>query len=179
MTSTFRPFQHRPEPVHGVTPTRAVILGIGNTLLTDDGVGVHVARAVQGLVNAGWSRPGLRICDGGTVGLSLLTWIEPQAPLIAIDAAELGAAPGTVAVFTGQAMDQQLAGIKHSAHEVALSDLVQAAWLSGLLPERRALIAVQPEVTSWGLEPTEAVAAAIPEAVEAILKLLESWPDDI
>lgn len=157
---------------------QAVILGIGNTLLTDDGIGVHVAEAVAALARAGWAGHPLRVCDGGTIGLSLLSEIDPAAPLIAVDAMELHAAPGTVATFRGADMDAQLSGIRRSAHEVALSDLIQAAALSGILPARRALVAIQPAETGWGLEPTAAVAAAIPEAVEAILSLLEDWPDD-
>jgi hydrogenase maturation protease len=75
-------------------------------------------------------------------------------------------------------MDRQLAGSKRSAHEVALADLIQAARLSGCAPPRRALVGIQPEVTSWGLEPTPAVAAAIPRAVQCILNLLEEWHDE-
>ncbi len=156
----------------------AVILGIGNRLLTDDGIGVHIAEAVGALAQAGWAGGRLRIRDGGTIGLSLLAEIDPAARLIAVDAMELGAAPGTVALFLGTEMDRALSGIKHSAHEVALSDLIQAAALSDILPRERALIGVQPQETGWGLEPTAAVAAAIPEAVETILTLLEDWPHD-
>jgi hydrogenase maturation protease len=58
-----------------------------------------------------------------------------------------------------------------------LADLMQAAELSGILPARRALVAVQPDVTTWGLAPTPAVAATVPAAVEAILTLLEDWAD--
>lgn len=158
--------------------TSAVILGIGNSLLTDDGIGVHIAQAVTALCDAGWLPPGIRVLDGGTIGLSLLAEIDPNAILIAVDAMELHAAPGALAVFIGRAMDQQLTGNKRFAHEVALADLIQAADLSGILPARRALVAVQPDVTTWGLVPTPAVAATIPSAVEAILTLLEDWADE-
>lgn len=164
-------------PALSLSIAPAVILGIGNTLLTDDGVGVHVAQALAALAEAGWADR-LRIRDGGTIGLSLLAEIDPDAPLIAVDAMELRAPPGSVAVFTGGAMDAALAGVKHSAHEVALGDLIQAAALSGILPARRALVGIQPDVTTWGLTPTAPVAAAIPDAVDAILRLLEDWPDD-
>ena len=116
---------------------RAVVLGIGNSLLTDDGIGVHVAQAVAALCDAGWLPPGIRVLDGGTIGLSLLAEIDPDAILIAVDAMELHAPPGTLAVFTGAAMDRQLTGNKRFAHEVALADLMQAADLSGIWPPRR------------------------------------------
>lgn len=149
----------------------ALVLGIGNSLLTDDGIGVHVAMAVEA---AAPSHP-IRARDGGTIGLSLLAEIEPGAALIAVDAMELHAPPGTMRVFVGADMDAQLRGTKRSAHEVALADLMQAAEFSGIGPARRALVAIQPEITTWGLVPTPAVAAAIPGAVAAILALLEEW----
>jgi hydrogenase maturation protease len=117
----------------------------------------------------------VRVVDGGTVGLSLLAEIEPGAALIAIDAMELHASPGTLRVFVGPEMDQQLRGTKRSAHEVALADLMQAAEFSGIGPARRALVAIQPEVTTWGLTPTPAGATAIPQAVAAVLALLQGW----
>lgn len=153
-----------------------LILGIGNTLLTDDGIGVHVALAVE--VAAGRAAQPVRVRDGGTIGLSLLAEIEPGAALIAVDAMELHAAPGTMRIFVGADMDRQLRGTKRSAHEVALADLMQAAAFSGIGPARRALVAIQPDITTWGLVPTPAVAAAVPGAVAAILALLEGWQDE-
>ncbi|EEW25308.1 hydrogenase maturation protease [Rhodobacter ferrooxidans] len=153
-----------------------LILGIGNTLLSDDGIGVHVALAIE--AQAGQIAQPVRVRDGGTIGLSLLAEIDPGGALIAVDAMELHAPPGTMLVFVGADMDQQLRGTKRSAHEVALADLMQAAEFSGIGPARRALVAIQPEVTTWGLAPTPAVAAAIPQAVAAIRALLQGWADE-
>jgi len=158
--------------------TRTILLGIGNILLSDDGVGVHVANALNRQMEANELRYPLTVRDGGTIGLSLLSEIDPVSALIAVDAMEMGAQPGTVRLFQGSEMDRQLAGSKRSAHEVALADLIQAARLSGCAPARRALVGIQPEVTSWGLEPTPAVAAAIPQAVRYILELLEERHDE-
>jgi hydrogenase maturation protease len=152
-----------------------LVLGIGNTLLSDDGIGVHVALAVEAAAQ-GADLP-VRVRDGGTIGLALLAEIEPGAALIAVDAMELHAPPGTLRVFQGAAMDAQLRGTKRSAHEVALADLMQAAAFSGIGPARRALVAIQPAVTTWGLTPTPAVAAALPAAVAAILALMKDWHD--
>jgi hydrogenase maturation protease len=152
-----------------------LVLGIGNTLLSDDGIGVHVARAVERALCDGPRQ--VRVCDGGTIGLSLLAELDPGAPLIAVDATELHAAPGTLRIFTGREMDRQLRGTKRSAHEVALADLIQAADFAGIGPGRRALVAIQPEVTTWGMTPTPAVAEAIPQAVRTILEMLEDWDE--
>ncbi len=152
-----------------------LVLGIGNTLLSDDGIGVHIARAVEAALCDTARR--VRVRDGGTIGLSLLAELDPGAPLIAVDATALHATPGTVRIFQGPEMDRQLRGTKRSAHEVALADLIQAADFAGIGPGRRALVAIQPAVTTWGTRPTPAVAQAIPRAVRAILELLEEWDE--
>jgi len=156
-----------------VAATRTLVLGLGNILLSDDGVGVHVLRALQ--EGGGVGRAALR--DGGTIGLALLSDIEESAALIAIDATELGAEPGTVRTFVGAEMDRQLGGSKRTAHEVALADLMAAAQLCGRVPGRRALVAVQPGSTEWGLSPTAPILSALPAACSAVLSLIEDWND--
>lgn len=153
------------------TGSEVLILGIGNSLLSDDGTGLHVLTALAG---AGLPA-GIALRDGGTIGLALLPEIEAARALIAVDACELNAPPGTMQVFQAFGMDRMLFGTKRSAHEVALADLLDAARLLGVLPDRRALVGIQPGSTAWGLEPTPAVAATIPVAVSAILGLLQEW----
>ncbi len=148
----------------------AVVLGLGNRLLGDDAAGpLVIDRLAQ--------RPpiGATLVDGGTVGLALLPAIEDAAALVAVDAARFGAEPGTVRVFEGGAMDALLRGGKRSAHEVALADLVGAAALTGRLPGRRALVAVEPAQTGIGAGPSVAVAQALPAMCVAVEQLLQRW----
>ncbi len=152
-----------------------LLLGLGNVLLSDDGVGIHVLRALDGPRRARRADSPLVLRDGGTLGLNLLMELDGIGALIVIDAMELGCAPGTVRAFVGADMDRQLGGKCRSAHEVALADLMSAAALTGTMPALRALVAVQPASTDWGLAPTDAVGAAIPEACDAVLALLEDW----
>jgi hydrogenase maturation protease len=151
---------------------RTLLLGIGNTLLSDDGIGVHVITALEADADV---RAAARLNDGGTIGLALLGDIEDCEALIAVDAMQLDQPPGTLRVFTGEAMDLALAGRKRTAHEVALSDLLQAAALIGRRPSRRALVGIQPQSVDWGLVPTAEVAAAIPRACAAVAALLSDW----
>ena len=151
---------------------RTLVLGVGNVLLTDDGVGVHVIRALE---LAGFAGPDVALRDGGTIGLALLSELVESGRLIAVDAMELHEAPGTVRVFEGAQMDAQLRGRKRTAHEVALADLVMAAELAGSAPARRALVAIQPGSTGWGLAPCADVAAAVPKACAAVQTLIEEW----
>jgi len=147
-----------------------LVLGIGNVLMRDDGAGVHAAQDFAQSVEEG-----VRVLDGGTLGLSLLPEVESCSALIVFDAANFGAEPGAIRTFAGDAMDAQLSGVKSTAHEVALSDLLAAADLLGRKPERRALIGVQPETIEWGLEPTPSVASALPAMRRAAHELIEGW----
>lgn len=150
----------------------AVVLGFGNRLLGDDAAGpLVIDRLAQPPAVAA------ALLDGGTVGLALLPAIEDAAALVAVDAARFGAVPGTVRVFEGAAMDAALGGGRRSAHEVALADLVGAAALTGRLPARRALVAVEPAHTEIGVAPSAAVAAALPAMCAEVRRLLQRWAE--
>lgn len=149
-----------------------LVLGLGNRLLGDDAAGPLV---VDCLADDTTLPGAVRCRDGGTIGLALLPEIEDAGALIAVDAARFGAVPGTVQVFEGDAMDRLLGGRKTSAHEVALADLMAAAALSGRLPARRALVAVQPQSTEIGLTPTAPVQAAVPQLCDAVRGLVQRW----
>jgi hydrogenase maturation protease len=152
---------------------RTVVLGVGNSLLADEGAGIHVINRLQS--DGGWNND-IEFVDGGTLSFTLAQTIEDASRLIVVDAAELGRAPGTVRVYEGEAMDAFLGGNrKRSVHEVGLLDLMAIAFLAGRLPTRRALIAIQPAVVDWSEQPSEWVARAIPEACDAARQLIERW----
>lgn len=152
----------------------ALVLGLGNRLMSDDAAGPLVIERLQhGTFDQ------VRFCDGGTAGLNLLPEIEACDAFIAVDAARFGAAPGTVRVFEGEAMDRQLLGRKSTAHEVALADLIAAAKLMGACPDQRALVAVEPGRVSLGLEPTPPVGAAIPEMARQVGDILNRWLSEV
>jgi hydrogenase maturation protease len=151
---------------------KVLVMGVGNTLLQDDGIGVHVTETLKASQH---SPSGIEILDGGTIGLSLLPEIEDADAVIVVDASEIGEAPGAMRIFRNQEIDQQLSGKKKTVHEVALADLFSAAAIRGRCPSERALIAIQPASTDWGLEPTADVQAAIPRACEAISNLTRRW----
>lgn len=166
-----------PLTAKAATPNNVLVMGIGNSLLQDDGVGVHVVDALRTDFHGDWPRPGLepRIIDAGTVGLALLPTLEDADAVIVVDAAEIGLAPGALRVFHDGDIDRLLSSKRRTVHEVALADLFAAAALRGRSPARRALIAIQPGSTDWGLCPTPAVTAAIPRACGAVWALLKRW----
>lgn len=152
---------------------KTVILGIGNTLLSDEGVGIHVLDALSKM-DLPWEE--IDLIDGGTLSFTLAVPIEEADFLVVVDAAQLKSPPGTLRLFKGDEMDSFLLGNrKSSVHEVGLTDLMAIARLTESWPEKRALLAIQPEKLDWGNTPTEPVQSAIPEACRQIKTLLQEW----
>lgn len=152
---------------------RFLVLGLGNTLLGDDGAGVQVVRNLQR--KNGMPR-GTRLLDGGTLSFSLLEDIEDAGALIVVDAAQLGEAPGTVHVFREEAMDRFLRSRRTtSVHEVSLMELLDMARLNDRLPQRRALVGIQPAMIDWGTEVSESVAEGLEVAGQHVRALLARY----
>jgi len=153
-----------------MTTPNTLILGIGNNLLSDDGVGIHVVEALRGR-----GLPGVECLDGGTLSFSLMETVEGAERLIVVDAAQLGEPPGAVRLFENEAMDRYLRSGRRSVHEVGLADVLDMTRLTGRLPEPRALIAIQPKELGWGEAPSAEVAASIGHAIAEVERLLARW----
>jgi hydrogenase maturation protease len=153
-----------------------LILGLGNLLLSDEGVGVAV---LQGLAQDAATDADLTLLDGGTLSFTLAGPIADAERLIVVDAAAMGDPPGSIRTFEGEAMDRQLSRNAKSVHEVSLADLMDIARLTDSLPCQRALIGIEPERVDWGSELTPSVATAVPKAIDAIRTLLVRWRSDM
>jgi hydrogenase maturation protease len=151
---------------------KTLVLAIGNTLLTDEGAGIH---ALQLLQKQHPEPENVTYMDGGTLSFTLAGAVEDADNLIVLDATQLKSEPGTVDCMINEEMDQFLGSCKRSVHEIGLLDLLDISRLTGNLPERRALVAIQPDVIDWGESPTEQVAASIPLVVDQVLSLMEQW----
>lgn len=151
-----------------------LVVGIGNILLRDEGVGVHVVAELQRQVADGRLHvsPGARFVDGGTLGLELLPIIEGASALVLVDAVNLGRAPGSIVVIRGDAIEGTLAG-HVSPHQVGIADLVAAARLMGVMPEAASLVGIQPARIDIGLDLSPEVAAALPGAIHAVCAELQ------
>lgn len=133
-----------------------LVLGVGNLLMSDDGVGVH---AVQRLEKRALP-PGVEVLDGGTCGLDLLQFFEGVERLIVLDAANVGCEPGTIVRLTGDDVPAFLA-MKVSPHEINLPELLFSAKLSGIYPREVVVLGVQPETIETGVELSAPVAAQV------------------
>ena len=152
---------------------KTIVLGLGNTLLSDDGVGIYAMNELQ----KKWQHhDAIEFIDGGTLSFTLTDVLYEADNLIVIDAAQLSAAPGEVRVFKNEAMDNFVRNGKcSSVHEVSLSELMDMARLLETLPGRRVLLGVQPEKIDWGDQPTVSVKNAIPVICREADHLLTEW----
>jgi hydrogenase maturation protease len=148
-----------------------LILGVGNPLLGDDGVGIHVVdeilrRAAAGAVEL---PPGTRVVDGGTRGLDLLPEVSDARALILVDAAQLDAPPGTVAVLDGDAIH---GGREHGTAglDEGVAELVDVARFMGRLPAAVSLVGIQPAAITVGIDLSGPVGAAIDDAVRTTVR---------
>ena len=108
----------------------------------------------------GWVEP----VDGGTQGMALLGYLEGRRAVVMLDAVALGAPPGTVHVLEGDDLLAACGRGGQSAHEMGASELLRAAAMVGDLPERIALVGVEPERVTTGVGLSAAVEAALAEA---------------
>jgi hydrogenase maturation protease len=151
------------------TLSTALVLGFGNVLLGDDGAGVRVMEQLRSQVDA-------ECVDGGTLSFTLLSFVQAAASMLVIDAADIGRPPGTLALFQGVAMDAFLTSARRrTVHEVGLIDLLDIARLLGCLPDRRALLCLQPERIDWSTSLSAPVEQALGLATTRAKALLQQW----
>ncbi len=138
---------------------KTLVLGVGNLLLSDDGVGIHTIQRLQ----AAQTLPEeVQILDGGTCGLDLLQFLEGVERLIIVDAAQMGKPPGTVVRMEGEQVPAFLS-LKTSPHEIGLPELLFAAKLTDIYPAEVVVYGVQPDSLDTSLRLTPAVEARVDE----------------
>lgn len=148
-----------------------VVIGLGNVILSDDGLGVHAVRRLRERYVLGEE---VELIEGGTAGLLLLPHLADARRAILVDAIEAGAAPGTLTRLKGEDWTSAFS-IRMTPHEVALEDLLGAAQLRGAWPEELVLLGEQPGLITLGTELSAAVAAALDPLVDAIAAQLTAW----
>jgi hydrogenase maturation protease len=141
------------------------LIGLGNILLRDVGVGVHAVRYIQERCTI---PAGLEIIDGGTTGLDLLPFIEGRQRVIFVDTVNFNQAPGFIGVLKNDAIPS-LFGAKESLHHMGLMDVLAAARLLDILPDDIRLIGIQPEIIDSGLELSATIKDRFRPLVDRIL----------
>lgn len=143
-----------------------LILGLGNVLCGDDGAGVAAIEVLQ----RDYVVPSTaRVLDGGTLGLSLLPYLESARQVILVDAIAADAPAGTIVELAGQEVAR--ASLKRlSPHQIGVADLLTGALLSGSMPPQLRLLGIVPEGTELGLGLSSQVRAGVPELVERVVQ---------
>ena len=143
-----------------------LVLGVGNLLLKDEGVGIHVIRALE----KEELPPNVSLMDGGTGGLHLISWIQDYDRIIMVDATLDSNPPGTVRLIRPRYATDFPPLM--SAHEIGLRDMIAAMILTEKLPDIQLIVVSAEDISEVGMELTPVVQAAVPEVVEMIKKIL-------
>lgn len=144
---------------------RVLILGVGNILMADEGLGVHIVRHIR---DAGPDLPrGVELLDGGTAGYDLMGLMRDFDKIVIVDALGTDDAPGSIYRFTPA--DAAAVPARWSLHEAGIMNVIQALDLAGNLPEIEFVGMVPGPVTGFGLEISGPVRESMPRAVEIIL----------
>lgn len=149
---------------------RVLVLGLGNELFTDEGIGVVASRRIADLDLAD-----TEVVDGGTLGLSLLPTIEGRDALLVLDAIlDSNLAPGSVVVYDGDDLRRE-ARLLYSAHQLGVNEVLAAADLAGVAPSEVAAVGMVPESVETGYGITDTAVMALDEMLAAARRVLEGF----
>lgn len=148
-----------------------LILGLGNLLLRDEGLGV---RALE-LLQEQYQLPAEAACvDGGVLGLELLAYLEGISHLLVIDAVRTGQTPGALIRLEGDEIPQTLS-LKLSMHQIRFSDILALSRLQGTVPPRVVVWGLQPALLESGVGLSETVEARLDLLVKKVVEELKQW----
>ncbi len=154
---------------------KTLVLGVGNKLMSDEGVGVHVIERLS----AGYAMPEeIQILDGGTLGMDLLYYLEGIENLLLVDAVETHKEPGTIIRLEGDEVPAFLS-LKISPHQIGVPDMLAAARFKDLYPKRLVLWGIQPELMEIGLELSPLIESKMGILVENLAEQLKAWGHNV
>ena len=150
---------------------RRVVLGLGNILNRDEGVGVHALRVLEARLGPDADA---ELVDGGVLGLNLLPLVEDCSHLLVLDAVDAGRPPGTVVELARDEIPL-FAGVKLSEHQITFQEVLGLAAIRSTLPPSLHLVGAQPSDLEIGLDLSPPLAEALPRIADRALALLSAW----
>ncbi|HET9576563.1 MAG TPA: HyaD/HybD family hydrogenase maturation endopeptidase [Usitatibacter sp.] len=145
--------------------TRAVVLGVGNLLMTDEGVGPHTIGALE----RGYDiAPEATLIDGGCSAMELLDDMAAADLLLIVDAVAGGRAPGSIVRLEGEDVPRFFT-TKLSPHQVGLCDVLATLAITDESPKETIIIGVEPAKLAMGMELSPIVAAAVPRVMDQVV----------
>jgi hydrogenase maturation protease len=142
-----------------------LVLGLGNVLCGDDGLGVAAIREISSRYRM---PPEVRVLDGGTMGLALLSLFDRSQDAILVDAVEVDERPGSIVRIDGEQVAPAVRS-RLSVHQVGVADLLDGLHLIGEYPRRLVLLGLVPESTDLTVELSARVEAGLPGLVTAVV----------
>jgi hydrogenase maturation protease len=153
---------------------KILILGIGNLLFRDEGIGIHVVRRLQGMSLP----PDVEVMDGATSGFDLVYVIENRGKVVVLNAMQGGGPPGTVYRFTDKEMEEKRKGYPGTLYENEFIDYLKTARFLGTVPDEVVFLGIEPEDMGEKdlkgeiiLSPT--LEKKVPEIIEMVMKEIE------
>lgn len=154
---------------------KTLVLGVGNKLMSDEGVGVHVIeRLAAGYVIS----EEVQMLDGGTLGMDLLYYLEGIENLLLVDAVETHKKAGTIIRLEGEEVPAFLA-LKISPHQIGVPDMLAAARFKDLYPKRLILWGIQPELLEIGVDLSPLIESKVDVLVENMVEQLKAWGHNV
>ncbi|EIC20579.1 HyaD/HybD family hydrogenase maturation endopeptidase [Thiorhodovibrio frisius] len=151
----------------------ALIIGLGNLLLSDEGVGIHVLRRLE--QQYGFAPSSVELVDGGTTGLDLLALFQEHNLILLIDALFApDSAPGDIQILRNDAILAALSK-KLSMHHLGISDVLALAQLLDYRPREIVLLGVVPENLELGTELSTPVEQRLPDILTSVQTILSDW----
>jgi hydrogenase maturation protease len=147
-----------------------LILGLGNPLLGDEGIGVQVVEELKGLELP----DGVTVVEGGTAGLGLIGLMEGYRRVIIVDAADMGHPPGRVVKFTPSEAQFKTVEAPLSLHQIGLGEVLTMAEALEVAPAELVIIGIQPSRVEVGVGLSPEVEEAIPRIIKIILDELDA-----
>jgi hydrogenase maturation protease len=147
---------------------KIVILGVGNVLLSDEGVGVHVANELIKMELP----DNVSVVEGGTDGFRLLNVITEADRLIVVDAVKGGGEPGTIYRFDINDVRNSPSGFKTSVHQIGILEVIDLSGLIGKTPHTT-VIGVEPKSLEMSLELSPEIKGKVPRVIELVLEDLK------
>jgi hydrogenase maturation protease len=154
-----------------VNPAKVLVLGLGNVLLQDEGLGV---KALRRLVEQYQLPDSVRVMDGGTLGMHLFPYLDGCTHLLILDAVETDSSPGTSVRIEGPDLEQALSR-KLSMHQAGVPELLAVGRLLGNLPAQVVVCGLQPEHVEWGLDLSPTIAGQMDRLVSLAIEALRCW----
>jgi hydrogenase maturation protease len=157
--------------MNGNGADRKIVLGLGNTLNRDEGLGVHALKALEARLG---KATGVEFVDGGVLGLNLLPWVEASSHLLVLDAINARKQPGTLIELARDDIPLYT-GIKMSDHQITFQEVLGLASFRGKLPLHLHMIGAQPADLSVGVDLSPQIGAVLPMILDRAEAILHEW----